>query len=65
MQKEGKYISEILNLKGRGFELSKKDYDDLVRHLCNKTISAVQLGKLSSRKPINKNHFIYAFEAKF
>lgn len=48
MQEESKYISEMLNLKGRGFELSKKDYDDLVRHLCNKTISAVQLGELNN-----------------
>ncbi|VDD81407.1 unnamed protein product [Mesocestoides corti] len=38
------YVSEMLNLKARGQELSKKDYDDLVNHLCKKTISAVQLG---------------------
>ncbi|VDN96771.1 unnamed protein product [Rodentolepis nana] len=44
MQEESKYISQLLNLKGRGMELSKKDYDTFVKHLCNKTISAVQLG---------------------
>lgn len=35
----------MLAAKSRGEELSKKDYDDLVTHLCKKTISAVQLGR--------------------
>lgn len=43
--KTAMYISEMLNLKARGLELCKKDYDDLVVHLCKKTISAVQLGE--------------------
>ncbi len=44
------YISEMLAKKSKGEELSKKDYDDLVTHLCKKTISAVQLGMSFSRE---------------